>query len=79
MQWFSNMYYITFFTLAPLCVKPVEWRFDYSMFACAAVSTLGTWIVWIAGQSFLLAMIGFFIIGVADAMILIVPVCNKFM
>lgn len=75
MQWFGNMYLITFFILAPFCVKPVLARFDVSLMVVALISAVGTWIVWIAGQSFFWALVGFFFIGITDAMVLILPVC----
>ncbi|CAD8137584.1 unnamed protein product [Paramecium pentaurelia] len=73
LQWIGNMNYITFFVLAPFCIKPLLVRLDISMHLIGVISALGAWIIWIGGQSYLMTMIGLFIIGISDAMILIVP------
>jgi len=31
LTWLGNMYYLTYFTLAPFFIIPLEWRFDYCM------------------------------------------------
>ncbi|CAD8045748.1 unnamed protein product [Paramecium sonneborni] len=74
LQWIGNMYYITFFVLAPFCIKPLLVRLDISMHLIGILSAIGAWIIWIGGQSYQMTMIGLFIIGISDAMILIVPV-----
>lgn len=78
LSWLGNMYYITFFTLAPLCIKPLEYRLDYTIMLSAALSAIGTWVVWIAQDSFTITLVGFFIIGIPDAVILIAPVCKSY-
>lgn len=77
LTWLGNMYYLTYFTLAPFFIIPLEWRFDYCMQISALLTTIGTWIIWVAKDSYLVTLIGYFFVGVSEAMFLAVPVCKN--
>ncbi|KAM3140866.1 hypothetical protein pb186bvf_007093 [Paramecium bursaria] len=74
LQWLGNMYYLTYFILSPLFIKPLMWRFDLLMYLAGILTAIGTWIIYIGGQSFTIALVGFFVVGVSEAIFLQVPV-----
>ncbi|CAK78896.1 unnamed protein product (macronuclear) [Paramecium tetraurelia] len=41
LQWIGNMYYITFFVLAPFCIKPLLVRLDISLHLIGVISAIG--------------------------------------
>jgi len=40
------------------------------------LTAIGTWIIWVAKDSYLVTLIGYFFVGVSEAMFLAVPVCK---
>lgn len=46
--WIGNMYYITFFVFGPLFIPFLEKRLDLCLKLASILTTLGTWIVWVA-------------------------------
>ena len=64
------MYYLTYFILSPLFIRPLMWRFDLLMYLAGILTAAGTWIIYVGGKSFILALVGFFIVGVSEAIYL---------
>ncbi|CAD8114029.1 unnamed protein product [Paramecium sonneborni] len=50
--WIGNMYYITFFIFGPLFIPLLEKRLDLCLKLSSILTTLGTWIIWIAESNY---------------------------
>ncbi|CAD8194433.1 unnamed protein product [Paramecium pentaurelia] len=72
--WIGNMYYITFFIFGPLFIPLLEKRLDLCLKLASILTTLGTWIVWVAQSNYVVCLIGYFFVGISEAFYLGVPV-----
>ncbi|CAD8200040.1 unnamed protein product [Paramecium octaurelia] len=75
--WIGNMYYITFFVFGPLFIPLLEKRLDLCLKLASILTTLGTWIVWIAQSNYVVCLIGYFFVGISEAFYLGVPIYQK--
>jgi hypothetical protein len=76
LQWVGNMYYLTYLPLAPLCIPLLEKHFGITLIAASLFSCIGAWIAWVGKDEYAYTLFGYFLIGVAEAVYLAVPVCT---
>ncbi|CAD8095874.1 unnamed protein product [Paramecium primaurelia] len=74
LYWIGNLYYITFFVFGPPFIPLLEKRLDLCLQVASILTAAGAWIIWIGKQSFFMCLVGYFFVGVSEALFLAVPV-----
>ncbi|CAD8118022.1 unnamed protein product [Paramecium sonneborni] len=74
LYWIGNLYYITFFVFGPPFIPLLEKRLDLCLQVSSILTAAGAWMVWFGKQSFFMCLVGYFFVGVSEALFLAVPV-----